>query len=524
MFFPGATMAVMQAIETDFGETHFGKAVLGDVRRVRRLVMLADRMVQRPGQSLPNQVQDEAAYQALLDLARCPKVTHQAVCQTHFDRTRRLLRLYPGVVLKIHDTTELDFTTHKSLKKIGQIGDGGGRGYECHNSLAIVADTGEVLGLANQILHCRVNVPKGESVAAKRARDTRESLLWVKGCEAVAKGCAAFGPGPEGHLEVDVFDRGGDTFENLDAAHVGKRIYVCRSTHNRSIFIGHKDCLHEGLQHDHTACLQKGLLHDYVGTLPEMGRRTKELPAQQAKPARDGKPAVLAGPARTAQLAVSWVAVQVRPPHVKRGLHRNEPLKVWVVRVWEVDAPAWVAEPLEWILLTNHEVKTFADASTVIHWYEMRWTIEDFHKGQKTGCAIEKPQFTAEERLEPVLGMLSVIAVWLLQLRWLSRQEGLKDCPAVEVVPPAYVAVLSVAQGKGRRLDMTAWEFFLGLAQLGGYGYYRKGRPPGWLLLWRGWGQLQSRLQYAVAAGVETLSTSQVLAHGDLSPDPNPSG
>jgi hypothetical protein len=502
-------MAGMQAVDTDFGATHFGAAALGDVRRVRSLVKLADRMVVHPGQSLPSQVQDKAGYQALLRLARCPKVTHQAVLQTHFDRTRRLLRLHPGVVLKIHDTTELDFTTHKSLKNLGQIGDGGGRGYECHNSLAVVAETAEVLGLANQILHRRVKAPKRESVAAKRSRETRESLLWIKGCDAVAKGCDAFGPGPEEHLEVDVFDRGGDTFENLDAEDAAKRIYVGRSTHNRTIAIGHEDGS------------QEGLLHDYVRTLPEAGRRTIEVPAQQAKPARNGKPAVLPGPARTAQLAVCWAAVQVLPPHVRRGLHRNEPLKVWVVRVWEVDAPAWVAEPLEWILLTNHEVKTFADACTVIHWYELRWTIEDFHKGQKTGCAIEKPQFTKEERLEPVLGVLSVIAVWLLRLRWLSRQEGLKDCPAVEVVPPAYVAVLSVSQGKGRRLDMTAWEFFLGLAQLGGYDYYRKGRPPGWLLLWRGWGQLHSRVQYALAAGVETLSTSDCIPHGELAPYPS---
>ena len=46
-------MATVQALDTHFGESHFGKAPLGDVRRVQRLVMLADRMVQHPGQSLP---------------------------------------------------------------------------------------------------------------------------------------------------------------------------------------------------------------------------------------------------------------------------------------------------------------------------------------------------------------------------------------------------------------------------------------------------------------------------------------
>jgi hypothetical protein len=496
-------MAIVQALETNFGETHFGKAPLGDVRRVRRLVMLANRMVGHTGQSLPVQVQDPAAYQGLLGLVGRPEVSHASVLQTHLDRTCALVRSHPRTVLIIHDTTELDLTSHKSLHKVGQIGDGGGKGYECHNSLAMDADTGEILGLANQILHIRVDVPKGEGVAAKRERQTRESLLWIKGCAAVATRCAAHGPLPPDHLEVDLFDRGGDTFENLDAEHARGRSYVCRSKHNRRIYVGHDDQTHEAL------------LHDYACSLPESGRRIVDVAAREAKPAKDGKPAQPAQPARKATVAVSFAAVQLRRPHVKRGKHGNAALLLWVVRAWEVEAPEGV-EPLEWFLLHNREVKTFADACRVVGWYEARWTVEDYHKGQKTGCAIEKPQFTAEERLEPVIALLSVIAVWLLSLRWLSRQPGLKDCPAVAVVPEAYVAVLSVSQGKGRRLDMTAAEFFLGLARLGGYDYPRKGRPPGWLILWRGWGQLQSRVQYALASGSESLPKTEGVQQKDV--------
>lgn len=498
-------MSTVQALKLNFGEDHFGKAPLGDVRRVHRLVMLADRMVLHPGQSLPVQVQDEAAYQGLLGLVRRPEVNHATVLQTHFDRTCALVRAHPGTVLILHDTTELDLTSHKSLKKVGQIGDGGGKGYECHNSLAIDADTGEVLGLANQILHIRVDVPTGERVADKRARETRESLLWVKGCAAVHARCAAHGLAAADHREVDVFDRGGDTFENLDAEAASGRTYVCRSTHNRRIYVGHDEPT------------QEPLLHDYARSLSAVGRRIVDVPAREAKPAHDGKPAQPAQPARKATVAVSFAAVQVRRPHVKRGKHGNAPLAVWVVRAWEVEAPPGV-EALEWLLLTNYEVKTLEEACRVIQWYESRWTIEDYHKGQKTGCGIEKPQFTDEDRLEPVIALLSVIAVWLLRLRWLSRQEGLKDCPAVDVVPEIYVAVLSVSAGKGRRLDMTAYEFFLGLARLGGYDYYRKGRPPGWLVLWRGWGQLQSRVQYALASGSETVSTTQGVPQEHLPP------
>jgi hypothetical protein len=501
----------VQAVDPNFGATHFGNAPLGDVRRVRLLVKLADRMAARPGQSLPKQVQDTATYQALLGLVQRPEVTHQTVLHQHIDLTCRLIRQHPGTVLIPHDTTELDYTSHKSLEKIGQIGDGNGRGYECHNSLAVVADSGETLGLANQILHRRDDVPKNESVAAKRERETRESLLWPKGCAAVGERCALHGSGSPGHLEVHIFDRGGDTFENCEAQALAGRTYVCRSNHNRAITIGHED-------QD-----QKALLHDHVGTLPEVGRLTVPLRAQPARPAQDGRDARPACKARTATLALSLAAVQILAPHVKRGKHGDEPLKVWVVRIWEVDAPVG-AEPLEWILLTNQPVKTFEDAVRVKRWYEARWIIEDLHKSQKTGCAIEKLQFTKEERLEPVIALLSVIAVWLLRLRYLSRQEDLQSTPAVAVVPAVYVAVLSVTQGQGRRLDMSAAEFFLRLAQLGGYGYARKGRQPGWLVLWRGWGELQSRVQYALASGMEKMDSTEVDPEGYFELDAAPSG
>src|SRR5207248_2713478 len=60
------------------------------------------------------------------------------------------------------------------------------RGYVCHNSLAFDPATRAVLGLANQILHHRDDVPKGESSQAKRERATRESLLWLRGCAVLS--------------------------------------------------------------------------------------------------------------------------------------------------------------------------------------------------------------------------------------------------------------------------------------------------------------------------------------------------
>ena len=49
-------------------------------------------------------------------------------------------------------------------------------------------------------------------------------------------------------------------------------------------------------------------------------------------------------------------------------------------------------------------------------WYECRWIIEEYHKAQKTGCLSEDLQFTSAQALQPMIALLSVIAVSLLTL------------------------------------------------------------------------------------------------------------
>lgn len=167
--------------------THFASAVLGDARRSKRLVQLLGRIFKHPGGSLPDKLPKRADLVAFYRLMNCPTVTHRSVIQPHLDHTRAAIGAaiaQGGVVLLIHDDTELDFTGHRSLQDdLGSIGDGRGRGYIGHNSLAVTEDRC-VLGLAEQILHRRRDVPKGESPKAKRDHPDRVSRLWLRGCES----------------------------------------------------------------------------------------------------------------------------------------------------------------------------------------------------------------------------------------------------------------------------------------------------------------------------------------------------
>jgi hypothetical protein len=194
--------------------------------------------------------------------------------------------------------------------------------------------------------------------------------------------------------------------------------------------------------------------------------------------------------ARQATLQYSFAAVRLVPPGAPRGNHSRKLLPVWVVRVWESDPPRG-AEPLEWFLLTNEPVESASSAREVIGWYECRWVIEEYHKAQKTGCDIERMQFTAASRLEPMIALQSIVALTLLNLRDLSRQPEAQTTAANEVVAQEYVDVLSMWRHGEIRADWTVHEFFLALARLGGHQNRRKDKRPGWLVLWRGWTDLQ---------------------------------
>ena len=134
-------------------------------------------------------------------------------------------------------------------------------------------------------------------------------------------------------------------------------------------------------------------------------------------------------------------------------------------------------------------------------WYECRWVIEEYHKAQKTGCAIEELQFTSAQALRPMIALLSVVAVTLLNLREASRDEAKAQRPATEYVDRRYVAVLSGWRYKEQRPDMTVREFFLALARLGGHQNRKNDHRPGWIVLWRGWMAMQHMLDGAEATG-----------------------
>jgi hypothetical protein len=448
-----------------FAAENFSGADLGHKKRNRCLLRVTEQICRHPGGTLPHKLSNPSDYKSMDVLMNRPEVTHASVQAPHVERTRQKIAAATGVVLLLHDTTELDYSG-LSIAELGPIGNGGGRGYLCHNSLAVDPARKEVLGLAHQILHRRVAVGKKEGVKAKRERKSRESRLWSRAVEALASSADA--------QVVDVADRGADIFEFLATEKKLGRRCVVRSQHNRAIQVGH-----EGAG-EHT------LLYDYLRSLPEHGRKSKKVFDRHQ------------GEERTVELAMSFAAVRLQPPHVKKGEYEDRPLAVWGLRIWE-PAPPKGQKPIEWLVLTFEELTTEHKAVEVSSWYECRYMVEEYHKGMKTGCAIEHLQFETEQALQPMIALLSVVTVMLLNLRVACRQPDAATRKASAVIDPQYEEILRFWRYRNPREEMSIKEFYMALARLGGH-MNRKGDGfPGWLTLWRGWMKLQSMLDGADA-------------------------
>jgi hypothetical protein len=451
---------------------HFGAAELGDARRVRRLVDTADHILRHPAGTLPQKLENWAELMGLYRLLASAQVTHEAVLAPHRQQVLARMREHAGVVLLIHDPSELDYTHVDALHdQLGQIGSGQGcgRGYIAQHTLAITPQR-QVLGLVNQTLHRRRAVPKGETQAQRRKHPQRESRLWLAGCDAC-------GDAPQGCTWIDIADRGGDTFEFLSYEHSRGRKYVIRSAKDRQL--PGTDHVGDDRIHDH--------LHQYTRDLPTLATRSIEVPAKAGK-----------RKARQAQVRVAAGPVSLSPNRWTRGEHDGQTLHLWVIHVQEINAPA-DTHPLEWILLSNLAAESFEQACQLIDFYACRPVIEEYHKAIKTGMGIEQLQFEHADRLQPAIALLSVVAALLLQLRHAARQRDADLTPARTIVPIIFVRVLSAKLHGQARDDLSVRQFLFGVASLGGHLGRKGDGPPGWLTLWRGWNDLQLMVQGALA-------------------------
>ncbi len=432
----------------------FGPSKLKDIRRTGRAVKTAARMAENASASEPSQMQTWKDSMALYRLLNEDDVSFDALMQPHWDQTREQINT-PSVVLLVQDTTEVDLSHHPKTKGLGQVGNERGRGLYIQTVLAILPEQGEVLGCAMQEPFVRTSAPAGETRSQRRQRTERETDVWMR---LVTR----LGSFPAQTTVVHVGDRGADMFPFFQACRATQTHFLVRAFENRRIESEEEP--------------QKYLL-DEVRAWPPQASRPFDVPASHGRTAR------------STEVQLAFGTLTVLPPRFEKRCGK-EPLEVWAIRVWEEQTPAG-EEPLEWILLTSVPTTTLEQAWECVGWYEHRWVVEDYHQCLKTGCRLEERQVQSAARLMRLLGLLSPLAVRLLQLRDLSRKAP--ECPAHQVLEADLLAVVAAQTGQSPD-QMTVGAFWKAVAQMGGYLARHSDGPPGWKTLWKGWLRVQTLL------------------------------
>lgn len=439
----------------EWAEQEFGVARLGDARRTRRLVRLAAQMAGDSSASIPRQTGTSADMKAAYRLFANDDVTHEAILRPHIERTRARVGALSRVFL-VQDTCELNFTDHSHCEGLGPIGSGSPlRGLHQQNVLAIDSASRLPLGLMYQRHHRRRARPPGHSNNSVATRDVplkeRESHWWVEAIHAI-------GSPPTGVCWVHVGDRGEDVFGVYDEARRQGADWLIRAAHDRRV-------------ETPTGVTR---LMDYARSLPSVGTRRLDV-------------RTLGGGTRPAELRVSAGPVTLLPSRCEREYRDCASIQCWVVRSWEHRPPPDAA-PLEWILLTSLSCETPAAATFAAEGYSLRWLIEEFHKCEKTGCQVEARRLSHTDRLEPLIALLSVVAFWLLTLKYAARDEPEK--PATDCFDEVMVTVMAEFLQRSAA-TLTLAQFWRGIGRLGGHPGRKGDGPVGWLRAWRGWQSFQ---------------------------------
>jgi hypothetical protein len=443
-----------------WAEQNFGSCRLGDRRRTKRAVQYAAKVAANPDGSTPMQVEKWSDLKAVYRLLANEDVTFAALTQPHFELTRLQCTQQKHVLL-LDDTTEVNFNHRAEIAGLGMLNHDQHQGFLLHSSLAVDAASDEVLGLAAQTIRHRRRV-KREHANRRLLREDRESRLWGDVIDQV-------GPPPEDVRFTHICDRGADNFEvycHFVQQHCDFVVRVAQLTRTVEV-AGTEVSLQEALE-----------------ASPLLGTYELEVPASAQQKAR------------TALIEVRAVKVTLPRPRNTTAYVKSSGIRsitAYAVEAREVKSGSdWPAkqEPLHWVLLTSHEVTNFEQALEVIGMYKRRWTIEEFHKGLKTGCNVEGRQYTTAHSLEAVTAILSVAAVRLLQIKTLAKRNP--EHPAETLVPPTWLMALSAL----RKKEITTIRKFLHeLAGLGGFLGRKSDGEPGWITLWRGFEKLSLTLR-----------------------------
>ena len=371
------------------------------------------------------------------DLVHHEGLTPDDLLAGHYACTSARCAQYPWVLVP-HDSTAVNYTSHKATRGLGKLGDSqGGRGLWVHSAVALSPD-GVPLGVLAFDVWAR---PKAQSDYRTRPLEQRESYKWLRTANAVS---ARLAPG---QLALLLSDRESDMFEYLalrTPSNVAKLVRAVRP----------RNCT--------------ALCDGWRGSVLRAAQRAELLATRTVTVAANG-----AKHEREATLEVRSVQVQLESPRRWKAADRCT-LAVTVIQVTEPAPPAGV-KPLMWTLLTTLAPTDVEEVLYLVDAYRRRWGIEQVHQALKReGLDIERLQLKTAGALSRALAIYWMVTQRAMELCYEARTNP--DRPACELLGDDELAVLSLLRGERiQTLGVAVHQ----IAKLGGWPGYPSSKPYG---------------------------------------------
>ena len=202
---------------------------------------------------------------------------------------------------------------------------------------------------------------------------------------------------------------------------------------------------------------------------------------------------------RKAHLELRYASFTLRPSS-KAKAKKRQAIELQVVWAREVNAPSQAAKTIDWLLFTTLPVESLTDALQIVQYYKLRWRVEQFHYVLKVGCKVEELQLKEPQSLENAIALYSLLAVQVLNLQFLAREQPDEPMQIAGFDPIAYKAGALYLKAKADskydpdKSNPTIGDFLLIVAQLGG-SMLQKGKPIGSKIIWRGLRRLELIVQ-----------------------------
>jgi hypothetical protein len=380
-------------------------------------------------------------------------------------------------VLCVQDTTELNYDNIRGRIDAHDEDFGYGTHKDSlnslfiHPSLVLNASNGLPLGFSSLKIWGRGNRPtRGTHERKSIPIQEKESFRWLDSALTTAEYL------PSHVRKTMVGDRENDVYEVICGTLQCGCDFLIRSSSDRTTTSDNRK-LSEIISQTPVACTYE---------FPLIGRKGRQN--------------------RTAIMELRFTKVILRAPGSALSKVSDE-LQVWCIHTKEKkESVPEGEEPIEWRLLTSHEVSTVSQAMECIGWYKLRWTIESLFRVVKSkGFSLDAAQIESGAAMKKLIGMAFVAAFRVMALKT-AHEEQLEDIPARIIFTEEQLAIMrSLLPGlepqskkatKGmnpHKEGSLPWAAWIVAMLAGGWsGRLTDKNKPGYIKFLQGWEKLET--------------------------------